>query len=263
MIVLSFLVSPALVCQTPGTAQKAKSKPPHAADRAAPPQVVLETKATIHVANLYAAGLGTPAVCGPNGKLYANIFLIRPNAPAGPTFSKTIVGIDRDGKSDLSIASDQITDVKDANVINFFAAEDALYLLVRAPKDNSLEPAEPQKGGVETLFRKADSDREYIARFDRDGTYRGAIHIDVPISALQIAVFPSGQFVVAGIDSLNQPKVVLLKPSGVLDRYIEITKPHNDASTSDNPEPSLGSRLFVAALSKPDSGWPRYFADFA
>jgi hypothetical protein len=44
MAVLSLLAGPALACQTADTAQKAKPKPPHAADRVTAPQIVLETR---------------------------------------------------------------------------------------------------------------------------------------------------------------------------------------------------------------------------
>ena len=244
------LLTPALRSQTVSATQQ-KSTSQRVEEQTRTPQVVLDIESPIHVANLYAAILSTPAVCGPNGRLYANVFLVRPTAPEGATLSQTIIGVDRNGNSDLTIAPEQITDVKDPHIISFFVAEDALYLLVRGPKDSSVGPSEPHKGDLESLFQKSDSEREFIARFGLDGTYRGAIHIDVPVSGLQIGVFRTGQFVIAGVDSFNEARVVLLKPSGVFDRYIETRKLDNEESSAPNtPESSLGSRLFVAGLSR-------------
>jgi hypothetical protein len=213
--------------------------------------VSLEIKSTVQVANLYAAELNARAICGPDRRLYASLFVVRPNAPTGHLLSEDIVAIDRDGKALLNLGIDKITDVQNARLISFFPTEHEIDLLIRAPEDGDPGHAEPKQGGVETLFQKSDHEREFVARFDLDGTYRGSIRMDIPISALQFGVFPTGQFLIAGIDELNHAKVALVKASGQLDRYVELKKSRSEDSSAENaPEPSKEARLFVAAFSR-------------
>jgi hypothetical protein len=208
--------------------------------------ITLEISATVPVTNLYAAELNAPAVCAADGTLYANLFVIRTDESSGQAIShQTIVGIDPHGKITLSVAAEQITDIENPRITNYFPTEDALYLLIHSSGHGN--SAENRKN----LFHKSDSDLEFIARFDRDGAYRGATRIDLPISALQLGVFPTGQFVIAGIDDFTHAKVILLKPSGVFDRYIDLKKSGIDElSASAATEPPLGNRAYVAGFSR-------------
>ncbi len=227
------------------TAQDAVTPPPERAKPTAlkspgPPAIQLEIKSTVKVANLYAANLNRPVMCGPNGDLYANIFKILFDAPPGFGTAITIVGINREGKAYLNIAPDKITDVQGARLGSLFPAEDGLFLLIR---DGDPEHSAAHQGDFETLFHKADSEHTFIARFDRDGAYRGSIGIDIPISALQLAMFPGGQFVILGLDDLNQRKIALLKPSGDFDRYIELPRKPAGGNPEIETQPDKGHLL--------------------
>ena len=73
--------------------------------------------------------------------------------------------------------------------------------------------------------------RQYIARFDKDGHYDGAI-ADLPFSTYQLAAFDSGSLVVQGLDERNIPRLALLNASGQVLRYLELPK---DLSTAQQP----------------------------
>jgi hypothetical protein len=247
---LVWLASLAAAAQSADVSSQGKET---SADRTKQPvaPVSLEVKSTIHVANLYASELNDPAVCGPDDRLYATVFVVRPNAPPGHLMSHNLIGIDRDGRTSLKIGTENITDIQNARWVSFFPTESEIYVLVRAPKDDDPEHAKPRPGGVEALFQKSEHEREFIVRFDRDGTYRGKTRIDIPISGLQLGVFPNGQFLIAGIDELNHARVVLVKASGQLDRYVELKNLHdNDPSAANAAEPPIGERLAAAVFSR-------------
>jgi hypothetical protein len=57
--------------------------------------------------------------------MYANIFVVRPNASPESMLSQTIVGIDRDGRAYLSVSPEQITDVQRGRLISFYPAQNS------------------------------------------------------------------------------------------------------------------------------------------
>jgi hypothetical protein len=74
--------------------------------------------------------------------------------------------------------------------------------------------------------------RLYIAQYDSDGHYRGAI--SPPVFAKRIAVFDSGTILAQGLDEREIPRVGLLDASGRLLRYLELPK---DISATQEPAP--------------------------
>jgi len=69
----------------------------------------------------------------------------------------------------------------------------------------------------------------YIARFDRDGTYKGAIKLDLPFIVYKFAAFDSGNLIAQGVDRNKVPRVALLDASAQFLRYLDLRK---DISTS-------------------------------
>jgi hypothetical protein len=69
----------------------------------------------------------------------------------------------------------------------------------------------------------------YIARFDKDGTYEGAIKLDVPFVIYKFATFDSGVFIAQGMDQNKVPRIALLDTSAQFMRYLDLRK---DVSTS-------------------------------
>src|SRR6266700_1472397 len=74
--------------------------------------------------------------------------------------------------------------------------------------------------------------RSYIARFDRDGTYKGALKLDSGLRPMQLAAFDSGSFVVAGVDEKKMSRVGLLNSSGQMGEYLQLPKDLTDRPKS-------------------------------
>jgi hypothetical protein len=69
----------------------------------------------------------------------------------------------------------------------------------------------------------------YIARFDKDGTYKSAIKLDLPFIVFKFAAFNSGNLIAQGPDQNKVPRVALLDASAQFLRYLDLRK---DISTS-------------------------------
>jgi hypothetical protein len=69
----------------------------------------------------------------------------------------------------------------------------------------------------------------YIVKFDNDGTYKGAIKLDLPFNLYSFAAFSSGNLVGHGADQNKIPRIALLDASAKFLRYMDLRK---DISTS-------------------------------
>ena len=79
-------------------------------------------------------------------------------------------------------------------------------------------------GEDEVYWDKKGEPRYYIARFDSDGSYKGALKLDLPFRPTHLSGFKSGSFLTSGLDEGNIPHVALLGSGGQLLRYIEFPK---------------------------------------
>lgn len=87
-----------------------------------------------------------------------------------------------------------------------------------------------EDGGVQTERDATDAVGHYIARFDKDGTYRGGIAVDdLPFLIYKFATFDSGNIIAQGLDRNHVPRIALLNSDAQFLRYLELPK---DISTS-------------------------------
>jgi hypothetical protein len=161
--------------------------------------------------------------CDADGNPYVYTF-----GPSG----RQILGLTPKGV--ITFATNQMTDIPEPAAGDFFVADSAVYVLVTgieyARKD---EVAYKDEAGQETkqLETKGESG-DYIARFDSDGSYRGALKLDAGFHPIQVAAFGSGNFVLAGLDEGKTPRVGLFNSSGQLVKYLELAKDITDRPKS-------------------------------
>jgi hypothetical protein len=76
----------------------------------------------------------------------------------------------------------------------------------------------------------------YIAHFDHDGNYMGAVHLDLPFQPLHLGVFDDGDFLIAGMEpSTGEPRVAIVGSNGQFRRYIELKGDVHLQDESDAP----------------------------
>lgn len=128
-------------------------------------------------------------------------------------------------KGVVTFATSQMTDIPQPRIESFFVGS-SVYVLVTGIENARQEEVvyTDEEGKPLKRLETKGEPRDYIARFDRDGSYRGALKLDSDFHPLQVAAFDSGTFVAAGLDGSKKPQVVLLKSSGQILKYLEMPK---------------------------------------
>jgi hypothetical protein len=186
-------------------------------DKAIPPSsqvrsVPLTLTTNIDVKQVTEPYLSTPIACTPDGSAVVRV--------GNDTGLGNILSISRDGKQVVRFGEEKITDIQAPVPAKFFADDRDVYVLVagRKPKNETLTFKRPD-GQIER--QQAVIIKDFIAHFRRDGTYVGAIALDLPFEPHQIGAFPNGDFLIAGaID--NTTRLALVKSNGQFQRFLEL-----------------------------------------
>ena len=139
-------------------------------------------------------------------------------------------------KGAVTFPAKKITDIAAPHMETAFVAPSSLLALTVGAE------ADQQEGNPIKDFMAKGEMRVYVARFDLDGSYKGALRLDLKLLPMQIAAFESGSFLIAGLDQSNVARVALMDSSGELLRYVELPK-----DIAENPkavEKSCGNRSF-------------------
>ncbi len=123
------------------------------------------------------------------------------------------------GKESQTYSPSAISDLHDLNIFGFFPSSSEVGFLVRATKGS---PGSPGPGKSPAGFDWS-SYHNYIAEFGRDGGYKGSIELPVSYQLFHLAIFPSGDFLVAGYDQLNSAaRLLLVSSSGQILKSIDL-----------------------------------------
>lgn len=126
----------------------------------------------------------------------------------------------------VSFASDKMSDIPMPYAHGGSVSQSAVYLAVDGTENprQETETVQDADGHELKLHKTEGENRRYIARFDRDGTYKAAIKLDLPFYVSTFAGFDSGAFVAQGLDENKIPRVALLDASWQLIRYLDLRK---------------------------------------
>jgi hypothetical protein len=131
------------------------------------------------------------------------------------------------GKTTLTILSTRINDLTDFQIADVFPADSGIYFLLQGTKE---QPGEHGPGKSPSGIPLKDY-RYYIARFDLDGSYKGATKLDRNCDLSRpgrcemrhIAVFPSGDMLATEPDpDTSTLRVLYLKSSGEMVKQIDV-----------------------------------------
>ncbi|MDR3773843.1 MAG: hypothetical protein P4L26_10875 [Terracidiphilus sp.] len=171
-----------------------------------------------------------------------------------PKYNDTVTIIR--GKKTQTILSTSISDLTDFNALDIFPADSGIYFLLQGSKE---QPGERGPGKSPWGIPLKDY-RNYVARFDLDGTYKGATELGVACDLSRpgscelrhLAVFPSGDMLVSESDpETSTLKVLYLNSSGQVVKQIEApasrkTMDWGDASS--NPVVRRAASTFLASV---------------
>jgi hypothetical protein len=131
------------------------------------------------------------------------------------------------GKTTRTILSSSINDLSDFQTADVFPADSGIYFLLQGAKE---PPGERGPGKSPSGIPLKDY-RYYLARFDMDGSYKGATKLDRECDLSRpgrcemrhIAVFPSGDMLATEPDpDTSTLRVLYLKSSGEMVKQIEV-----------------------------------------
>ena len=149
-------------------------------------------------------------------------------------------------KGVVTFAKSQMTDIPQPSIENFFVGP-SVYVLATGIENARQEEVvyTDEEGKPLKLLQTKGEPRDYIARFDRDGSYRGALKLDSDFHPLQVAAFDSGTFVAAGLDGSKKPRVVLLNSSGQILKYLEMPKNQESVKSAEKSFPESGGEVIA------------------
>ena len=177
-------------------------------------------------------------------------------APKG-TFPKynEIVTIIRH-KTATTLKSTNISDLTDFNVTDIFPTDSGVYFLLQGTKEKPGERG-PGTSPAGIPWRAY---RNFVARFDLDGTYRGVTELGVKCDFSRpgqcelshFAVFPSGDMLVTESDPATSTlKVLYLKSSGEILKQIDVPASRRPLDWGDeysNPEVRQAAKTYLSSV---------------
>ena len=160
--------------------------------------------------------------CDDSGNPYVQVHrIIPPNSNEVLKFGK---------KGIVTFETSKITDIGEPKWVADFASDSDLDMLIEGDTRTVQRTRKTDDGADEVYWETTGKPRYYIARFDADGSYEGALKLDLPFRPAQLSVFSSGNFLVAGADDRHVTRVALLDSSGQLLRNIEFSKERQEAA---------------------------------
>ncbi len=203
---------------------------PHSSQTAgAPEKVSLADASTVQVPSLAAESIVTPVLCFPDGTLVVRLV----STEAG---IQDPVSVSNDGKTVTRYAREKVNDVPRPMSYNVFISDSDVYMLTNGSVPLGYEEKWKMPTGG-TYSQQAAKSSSFVTRFQRDGTYEGAVPLDLPFKPMQLGVFGDGDFLVAGADK-DRPRVAIVGSNGQFRRFVELS---GDVHAQDESE-TLGKQ---------------------
>ncbi len=164
---------------------------------------------------LPAESIGAPLLCDPGGRI-----LFRLATPEAST--EDPVSVSKDGKTVARFARDKINDIARPTISSMFLGGSDVYILASGSTPLGYETKLRTPKG-EIVSQQAVKSNRFIAHFEPDGTYAGAVPLDLPFKPLHLGVFENGDFMIAGVEpATDEPRVGIVAPNGQLRRLVEL-----------------------------------------
>jgi hypothetical protein len=143
-----------------------------------------------------------------------------------------LVTVAENGERVGLLSKSAITEIQNPKLGLPFATDSDVYILGHSDYGEREATFKLPDGTI--VKGKTVSDRRYfIAQYKPDGKYVRLVKLDVPFAPLQLGVFPSGGFLVAGEDRSRrptEPRVALLRSDGGLDRLVDMNEDFRESA---------------------------------
>jgi len=181
----------------------------------APQQVSLNELSTVEVPSLPAESIGAPLLCDP-----ADRVIFRMATPESGV--EDPVSVSKDGKTIVRFGREKINDIPSPVLISMFLNGSDVYILTGGTTPLGHQDRVVARKG-DTIVSEATRSSRYIAHFAPDGTYAGAVPLDLPFKPARLGVFENGDFLIAGAEpSTDEPRLAIVSSNGQLRRFVEL-----------------------------------------
>src|SRR5262249_54610748 len=133
-------------------------------------------------------------------------------------------------KGIVTFETNKISDIIEPKWVADFASDSELDMLIEGNTRTEQRSKKTENGEDEVYWETTGERRYYIARFDADGSYKGALKLDLPFRPMQLSGFSSGDFLVTGPDDRHVIRLALLDSSGQLLRDIEFANESQESA---------------------------------
>jgi hypothetical protein len=181
---------------------------------------------------------GYPAIfaqgCDSHGNPYVQVNrIVPPN-------SIQVLKFDPDGL--VTFETSKITDIVEPKWVSDFISDSQLFMLVEGDTRTEQRTKKTDDGKDEVYWEKTGEPKYYIAQFDSDGSYKGAMKLDLPFVPKKLSGFKSGNFLATGLDASKVSHVALLDSRGQWLRDIDFPKEKQEAAEKTAAR-SLGTNM--------------------
>jgi hypothetical protein len=186
------------------------------------PVIQLENASTKEVPFVTIDALTIPIHCATDGTSFVQLAPIPVNPRQASSGTSDILSVSKNGNQVVQFSLSKVNDINEPQPSNFAVGDSDLYVLVieRIPENKILKFKKPNG---EIYEQPAARLVNYIVHFKKDGSYAGAVRLDIPLNPLQIGIFPSGDFLVAGDEERTfEPRIALVKSNGQFQRFVAL-----------------------------------------
>jgi len=210
------------------------------AARTSIPEQPLAIVSTTVVPSLPSESMALPVHCSDTGKIVVQLATMQ-MGPNGNVDDP--VAISSDGKSVTRFGREKINDIPQPIPLEVFLEGDEVYVLTlgRGPEGDQIDVRTP-KGNVE--HQRGSTRRWYVAHFQADGNYAGAVPLDLPFRPMKFGVFANGDFLIAGANRL-EPRAAIVGSNGQLRVFLTL-KGDVHLKQPDTPGTEKDSNAFPA-----------------
>jgi hypothetical protein len=210
-----------LLAFSAATCSLAQDVPKHSSQPAAatPERVSLTEVSAVDVPALPADSIGPPLLCDPDGTI-----LRRLAAPQGGV--EDPVSRSKDGKTAIRFGSEKINDIPRPSFLHMFVNGSDVYFGER--EHSTWRPGQTadqarRKSSAQPQEAAGSSRSWFIAHFEREGTYVGAISLNLPFRPLRLGAFQNGDLLLAGAEpATDEPRLAVVASNGQLRRFVEL-----------------------------------------
>ena len=191
--------------------------PKHASPAAvaAPEKVSLGEVSAVEVPSLPAESIGAPLLCDRDGRIVFRL--------ATPEIGvEDPVSVSKDGKTVARFGREKINDIPGPALLSVFLLGSDVYMLTRGSIPLGYQTKWRTPTG-EVVSQPASKSATFVAHFEHDGNYAGAVRLDLPFKPARLGVFENGDFLIAGAEpSTDEPRLAIVGSNGQLRRFVEL-----------------------------------------